>query len=111
MAKNQVYSSGMRGEESAKKYHPNQAETVEENAPVGKQSGSKVDGVTETPNAFKTGMRGSEAAPNPLESEVDKETPTVASLGLPAGSEIIGSDKTHHTVRIPIGGGKKKAAK
>ena len=108
-----AYTSGMRGPEK-RTYHSAQAPTNEENQSVNEQAGAAVGGVTETPKVFSSGMRGSEkpkAAADPLEDEVSKKKPTASSLGLPAGSEIIGSDKTHHTVRIPIGAGTTKAAK
>ena len=116
-----AFASGMRGEEkmgtSKRAYHPNQAVTAIKDQPEGEQAGATVGGVKEEPSVFSSGMRGAEkyspaqdpTAPNPLEHQVENESENLAVKGLPAGSEIIGTSKTHHIVRIPYGGASTKA--
>lgn len=107
-----AFKSGMRGNEKEHSYHPNQSPTNEIDEPEKEQDEAEIDGVKEeVPSVFTSGMRGNEKyspsteneEDNPLESEVKNSDQSEAVKGLPAGSEIIGSNKTHHIVRVPIG--------
>lgn len=119
MAKNNAFSSGMRGGEKEHAYHPNQNPETSVNKPEGEQAGAVVGGVSETPKVFSSGMRGSEKyspststetkGQNALESQVDNQGADSALKGLPPGAEIIGGNKTHHIVKVPIGKGANKA--
>lgn len=88
MVNSSAFLSGMRGGESA----------------PADETSSKV----EKPSVFSSGMRGNEkpkteATPEKPKEELENTSKEEALKSLPPGSEIIGSHKDHHIVRVPIG--------